>query len=91
MTLWFVTFELDDTCFLVDAETKTEAIQDAIIAMQDEKLLGELDEDEFTLKEIESRENYYAQEIDISFLCEKFWGSCLGLSKLIPNVIVFAY
>lgn len=92
MNLWFVCFEIDGTGFLVDAETKTQAIADAICAEQDERLLGRLEERELLLSEIKDYNNYSVNEVDMRYLSDNiFWGSCLGVSNVLPNIVVFGY
>lgn len=88
MSLYLVTFDIDNTQFLVNTETKTEAVQDAIIANQDYELLDEIDD--YMMDEIRNRKNYFVEEIDMKLLAEMFnRNDCLGLSYLCDNVIVF--
>ena len=92
MNLWLVTFELDNTQFLVDADTGTKAIQDAIVANADYELLGEIDDEEITSSELRSKENYSIEPISIRDLSWMFRNrtDCLGHSNIQNNVIVFA-
>lgn len=91
MKLWLVTFDLDNTQFLVDANTGAEAINDAIFANADYELLGEIDNDEITSSELRSKENYSIEPISLQDLGRMFGirTDCLGISNLKNNVIVF--
>ena len=88
MKLYLVTFDLDNTQFLVDAKNGTEAIKDAIIANQDIDLLGQYND--YDLPDMKKITNYYEETVDMSLLAEVMKrNDCLGKSNLLDNVIVF--
>ena len=94
MNLKLVTFVIDNTQFLTDAETDTEAIQNAIAANLNEDLLGRLDDENsitsLTKTEVKNHNNYEVEKIDNMFLLEEIikrndWIGWAGTF----NIIVF--
>lgn len=63
MNLKMVTYELDDTQFLVNTETDEEAIQKAIHANCNTYLLNEFDSEEDE-REAKDKSNYTVESID---------------------------
>ena len=92
MNLYLVTFDLDNTQFLVESETYIEAIQNAIVANQD-SMLGNVSYDSsygLTMNEIKDRSNYSVEDINMRLLAEICRrNDCLGLSTVASNVIIF--
>lgn len=91
MNLKMVTYELDDTQFLVDAETDEEAIQKAIHANCNTHLLDEFDSEEDE-REAKDDSNYTVECIDsmksLYFICH-FRDDIVGLDN--DETIVYLY
>lgn len=90
MNLKLVTYELDNTQFLVNAKTKEKAIEKAIDANCNSNLLGEFDceEDE---KDARDSKNYTVESIDtmeeLYFICH--FRNDIGIDNY--ETIIFAY
>ena len=90
MNLKMVTYELDDTQFLVDAETNEEAIQKAIHANCNTHLLDEFDSEEDE-REAKDKNNYKVESITtmekLYFICH--FNDPIGLDN--NETIVYYY
>lgn len=83
MNLWLITFELDLTQFIVDAESRDKAIEKSIEVNKSE-YLGKWDEEILSKDDMESHENYSSEKISMDLLGEimernDYVGNCRGV------------